>query len=255
MTAGEAPRLVSVPRPDGGTRTLTVLSGDDERRYRLAVARVARRIERALGPEAMANRANGLRREPWRPARAAFVEARRRLGAHAQVLVVTDVRDCYASIDAAVVAADLAALGAGADEIDDIETILRRFEGSGVRGLPVGPEPSAILANGVLARVDAVLREQGLAHMRWVDDVTIAAPDRRRALTALEAFRRSLAARGLEANEAKTILLTDRDEISAIVSGPQRLSRLGALPVPSSTRHEDALPSTHRPHPDLPGDG
>jgi hypothetical protein len=230
MMAGGAPRLVSVPRPNGGTRTLTILSHDDERRYGVAVARVARRIERALGPEAMANRANGLRLEPWRPARAAFIEARRRLGADARVLVVSDIRDCYASIDAAVLAADLAALGAGADEIHDIETILRRFAVAGVRGLPVGPEPSAILANGLLSRVDAVLRDQGLAHVRWVDDVTIAAPDRHRALSVLDAFRRSLAARGLEANDAKTFVLADRDEISAIVSGPQRLSRVEGSP-------------------------
>jgi hypothetical protein len=142
MTAGGAPHLVSVPRRNGGTRTLTVLSHDDERRYGVAVARVARRIERALGPEAMANRANGPRLEPWRPARAAFIEARRRLGANARVLVVSDIRECYASIDTAVLAADLAALGAGADEIGDIETILRRFTLAGVGGSPVGPASS-----------------------------------------------------------------------------------------------------------------
>jgi hypothetical protein len=60
--------------------------------------------------------------------------------------------------------------------------------------------------------------------------VTIAAPDRRGALMALDAFRRSLAARGLEANDAKTFVLTDRDEIGAIVSGPQRLSRVEGSP-------------------------
>lgn len=230
MSAGDAPRLVSVPRRDGGTRTLTVLSRDDEMRYTVAVARVARRIERALGPEAMANRARGPRLEPWRPARAAFLEARRGLGADARVIVVSDVRECYASIDVAVLAADLAALGTGVDEIRDIATILRRFTAAGVRGLPVGPEPSAILANGVLAHVDAHLREGGLAHVRWVDDVTIAAPDRRGAVIALDAFRRSLAAHGLEANDAKTFLVGDRDEISAIVSGPQRLSHVDASP-------------------------
>jgi hypothetical protein len=236
MTAGEAPRLVSAPRPGGGTRTLTVLSPPDERRYGVAVARVAERIERALGPEAMANRivgrgiGDGVRIEPWRPARAAFVDARRRLAAHAGVLVVTDVRDCYASIDPAVVVAGLATLGAGSHEIRDVETILRRFAAAGVRGLPVGPDPSAILANGVLAGVDALLRERRLAHVRWVDDVTIATPDRPSAVAALDAVRRSLAARGLEANDAKTIVVADRDEISAIVSGAQRLSYVGGSP-------------------------
>jgi hypothetical protein len=233
VTGAEAPRLVRTPKPGGGARWLTVLSREDSRRYGEAVARVAERIERALGPEAMANRvigrrrANGTRLEPWRPARAAFVDARRRLVADAGVLVVTDVRDCYASIDAGVVAADLTALGAGVDDVYEIETVLRRFASAGVRGLPVGPEPSAILANGVLARVDAVLRERHVDHVRWVDDVAIAAPDRRRALAAFDAFRRTLAARGLEANEAKTRLLAGRDEIGAMASGPQRLSPAG----------------------------
>jgi hypothetical protein len=232
MSTAEAPRLVSAPRPAGGARTLTILSREDEHRYVAAVARVARRIERSLAPEVMANRlvgrgrADGLRLEPWRPARVAFVEARRRLATRADVLVVTDVRDYYATIDPAVVAADLAALGAGSSEILDIDVVLRRFAAAGVRGLPVGPDPSAVLANGVLARVDDDLRERGFAHVRWVDDVTIAAPDRRGAVAALDAFRRSLAARGLETNDAKTAVLTDRDEISAIVSGPQRLSRV-----------------------------
>ena len=232
-TGEEAARLVRTPKPGGGTRWLTVLSRADERRYGEAVSRVAERIERALGPEAMANRtmgragANGVRLEPWRPARAAFLGARRRLIAGARVMVVTDVRECYAAIAPGIVAADLAALGAGAQEVHAIYTILRRLAAEGVRGLPVGPGPSAILANGVLSRVDAALRVHGVGHVRWVDDVTIAAPDRRSASAAFDVLRRALAARGLQTNEAKTYTLTDRDEIAAMVSGPQRLSRVG----------------------------
>jgi len=49
-------------------------------------------------------------------------------------------------------------------------------------------------------------------------------------LAALDVFRRSLAARGLEANDAKTFVLTDRDDIAAIVSGAQRLSPVEGVP-------------------------
>jgi hypothetical protein len=77
----------------------------------------------------------------------------------------------------------------------------------------VGPPPSAILANAVLSAVDEGLRQAGVFHMRWVDDVVAFATGRRGALSAMDALRRGLDRMGLEPNPSKTELMTDRGRI------------------------------------------
>jgi histidine ammonia-lyase len=71
----------------------------------------------------------------------------------------------------------------------------------GVRGLPVGPDASAVLANVVLAPVDRTLADEGIEHLRWVDDIVVTAADPRAALSAI---RRALERIGLRLNERKT---------------------------------------------------
>ena len=78
-------------------------------------------------------------------------------------------------------------------------------------GLPVGPLPSAVVANAVLAVVDREIASAGWRHVRWVDDVWASARDRRHAERALHGLRLALAAEGLELNEAKTEILDAAD--------------------------------------------
>jgi hypothetical protein len=54
-----------------------------------------------------------------------------------------------------------------------VHRLLARLEDDGVAGLPVGPEPSAVLANAVLGSADRSLRSQGYAFARWCDDVVV----------------------------------------------------------------------------------
>ena len=51
---------------------------------------------------------------------------------------------------------------------------LARLGQTGVRGLPVGPDPSAWMAEAVLAIADERARLAGTAPIRWVDDVVFA---------------------------------------------------------------------------------
>ena len=88
----------------------------------------------------------------------------------------------------------------------EIAGFLAGLERIGVEGLPVGPDGSAVLANAVLAQVDRSLREAGIEHLRWVDDVVMSGGD---APAALSAFRTALATIGLRPNEAKTRILAD----------------------------------------------
>jgi hypothetical protein len=219
------PRLTSVPRPGGGLRLLTILDPLDRAGYARVVARVAGVVERALGPEILANRTvDGIALQPWRQAWRRLLLERAALAGRGPVLVHTDVERCYPRIAPGVVERSLRALGADVDDVRSVTSLLDRFQHDGVPGLPIGPDPSAILANAVLTPGDASLREDGCPHVRWVDDVWAAARSRAHAERALERLRGSLALVGLALNEDKTIVLDAGDAMEALprwrASGP-----------------------------------
>lgn len=221
-------RSVAIPKPGGGTRWLTELDPAGRAEYREAVRPLAGRIERSLGPEVLAIRAASRRGPwtlaPWGPARAAWRRnVRRAIGGATggAAFGVADVRDCYGSISPETVAAVVGPEAAPA------AAVLRRFRERGVRGLPVGPEPSAILANAVLVRLDDAIRSSGVRHLRWVDDVVLwgAAEDVRTALHALRAVAGTV---GLELHGDKTRILADRDEAAAVLLGERDSSIIAA---------------------------
>lgn len=56
---------------------------------------------------------------------------------------------------------------------DDIEAFLSTINSKSSQGVPVGPAASIIMAEAVLIDVDVFLRDQGIAHTRYVDDIRI----------------------------------------------------------------------------------
>jgi len=211
------PALVVVPKPGGGVRRLAILAPADDAAYRRAVARLSEMLERVLGPEVAANRVApgpGLRLRPWRAERRAFAGARLALLGGAAVVVKADVRECYPSIRPEAVDRALIGLGAWSSDVVAIRRILERFGGEGILGLPIGPDPSAVLANAVLARADHAVRAAGSRHVRWVDDVWAVARNERHAGELLDRLRETLAVIGLSLNDAKTRVL-DRAEVRA----------------------------------------
>lgn len=208
------PRTEVIPRPGGGVRRLIRLDTVDADTYRRLVARVAPAIERSLGPRVIANRVSGppLRLEDWR---AAHRRWRRALGSGSGLRLRLDVADCYASMRPGTVAAALASLGADAEELG---RFLHQLAEHGVAGLPVGPEPSAVLANAVLHRLDVAIVATGTPHVRWVDDVVAVAEGRRDAQRVLDAARRSLEEVGLRPNAKKTFVEDHRCEPATAAS-------------------------------------
>ena len=154
--------------------------------------------------------------EPWRDARRRWRRDVRRLVGEAGFVAVTDVRACYRSISPDVVADRLRAIGANDGRVREIERWLRAIGEAGVEGLPVGPSVSALLADAVLAAGDDAIRATGAAHVRWVDDVAIFAPDARSRTVAFEALRRAWASLGLEVHDGKTAFLDGRDGIARL---------------------------------------
>lgn len=220
------PRIVPTARPGGGHRLLVELDPSDARAYRQAVARLTPRIERSLGPGVYANRIVGrgaLRTatlEPWIPA---WERWARRLRASARGRIVrADVANFYGSVG------DRAITRALGSDADGVLKVLRSLWDRGVNGLPIGPEPSAILANAVLAMVDQALSDAGVAPVRWVDDWIVPVPTSGVAGRTLVVLERALRDLGLELNLAKTGAL--------VPDAAQRLMRADGSLVVGSAR-------------------
>jgi hypothetical protein len=183
---GTPVRFETISKP-GGVRLLARLSGPLAAEYRDAVVSVVPRVEENLTRAVVAERvalrhstAGGPRivATDLRTARAhararATRLARRRPGP----VILADVRSCYASIEPGVVERRLRLLGC-AEDASIVRALLERLSELGVRGLPVGPRASAVLANAVLARVDEEIAGVGALHLRWVDDVAVFPGDR-----------------------------------------------------------------------------
>lgn len=213
----------------GGIRWLVALGAAAAEAYAAAVAPLVPAIEAALPREVLANRVAAVRRdparielEPWEVARARFRRLVRERAARAGAALMVDVRDCYGSISVPTVAASLTALGCAAHRVAAVVGILERLAARGVRGLPIGPEPSAVLANAVLLPVDRALREGGWHHLRWVDDVIVFTEGPGAAAEALERFTAAVSDLGLAVATPKTRVIVDPAAIrgAAACSGP-----------------------------------
>jgi len=204
-------RVELVPKAGGGTRSLVRLDEAGRADYARATAPLIPRIEGCLASTVLAPRAPGGRTKlaSWKPARARWRKVVSASPPGRNVVVATDVRDCYGSIHPRVVARSLLRLGADRAMVREIVHLLEGFEAAGVRGLPIGPGPSAVLANAVLSRVDRAIEACGALHVRWVDDFVMWVPDRAGAERALSTFEEALAGAGLRVNRAKTHLFTE----------------------------------------------
>jgi hypothetical protein len=206
-----APRVRFVRlRRSGAERRLAILDPVSRDRYVRLVAAAAGDIESLLSDAVIANRVRSwrvdppeIRLRPWRVERRVFAARVSALAGAAGALAFADVHRCYASISAATVGETLRREGIAA--ADALERFLRDLEPAGVEGLPVGPEPSAVLANAVLTAADRALELAGLRHLRWVDDVVLAGEDH---AAALEVLRGALSTVGLRLNERKTRVLS-----------------------------------------------
>jgi hypothetical protein len=196
--------------------------------YRRAVSPLAGRIERSLGPEVLAIRARpsgaGWRLDHWAPARVAWRRTLRRAIREADrgtTFAVADVHDCYGSISPETIRMLLG------PEAAQAVALLRQLHDRGVRGLPIGPDPSAILANAALSRLDHAIRPHGARFVRWVDDVFLwgSGDDVRRAVAALAP---AAAEMGLGLHRDKTRILADREEARTVMLGDRDSSIIAA---------------------------
>jgi hypothetical protein len=232
--SGDSTRLEPIRKAGGGLRLIAHLSSTDLRDYHASVAPLVRRIERALGSRSFANhaRARGadpptVTLEPWRIPRLRFHRAAASLATRSSTSAIADVRECYASIHDEVLDRRLRGLGASSRDIRPVRRILERLHEQGIRGLPIGPEPSAALADAVLARVDRLLEGARVRHLRWVDDIWMFAANEGSAAAAMRVLEDALADVSLSPAPEKARLV-ERDAMAADCVRGQRLSPAGA---------------------------
>jgi hypothetical protein len=217
---GRSVRISRLPKPGGGTRRMTTLGPGDATAYARAVAAITPAIERRLGPEVFANRApGGMSLEPWRAARIRWRRSAARL-IDAGPSAALDVVACYHSITPETVEEAVQRLRVARGAAEEIGRVLRAFRAAGVPGIPIGPEPSAVLANAVLAHVDQELRAGGLRFVRWVDDILVTGANGRTLDDAERTVERALADLGLRSNLDKRRRFGDRDAAAASLFGP-----------------------------------
>lgn len=178
-----AVRSLLAPWPGKVGRRLTVLGPTAAAEYAAAVGAVALAVELALGSDVHGGRVARfvpLEIEPWRAARARH----RRLALDAApgnpVALRLDVADCYRTIAREVLGRALSSLGASPQEVGRVLRFLERTAAAGIPGLPVGPDPSIVLANAVLRDLDLAAGE-GVRCLRWYDDLLLLAPTIREA--------------------------------------------------------------------------
>jgi hypothetical protein len=214
--ASPAPPFERLAAPCRKVREVTVLHPALAARYTALVCGVASRIEGGLSRSVAANRVAVVSIDPprlilrsFREERLVFGRRLARLARRTPCLLFTDVRECYRSIAPDVVASSLHALGCDGASADAVVAFLHALQNRGVEGLPVGPDPSAVLANAVLAGADRALERLGAPHLRWVDDLVVGVDGSRRATSVLKVIREALGRVGLHLNEAKTRLVLD----------------------------------------------
>lgn len=95
-------------------------------------------------------------------------------------------------------------MGCQTDEVAAVVHMLDYFNCNGIRGLPIGPEPSAVLAAAVLSHADTALESLGAPHLRWVDDFIVFAHAENQTFSILERLTDALGDLDLETAAHKT---------------------------------------------------
>jgi len=222
-----SPETRVITTPSGARRLIVDLDERDLARYASVVANVARHVERSLGDGVLAHRTGPRGPAPIAPGWARWRRCLAAATHHPDLVVLrSDVRRCYRSIGPDAVAAGLRRAGAGAAARSDVDETLARFRAAGIDGLPIGPAPSAIVANAVLAVADDAIRAEGVLHLRWVDDVALVG-DHRAVARAFRAWRAAIVDLGLRVHDDKTSIVRAGHTPASV--GPS-LARPGLVP-------------------------
>lgn len=249
--APRTPRTFVAPKMTGGFRTVTQLDPTDTLLYSAAVHAIAPAIEASRAPTdqvfsfRLAAREDGYL---WRT-ELGWVDfvARAKVLSEEETcsyVLVADISDFYGQIGISTVGEALEDAGVSTTWAKNIGNMLVSYAGRRGRGLPIGPHPSALLAEAVLGRVDRHLLRNGRPFVRYVDDIRIFCGSLRDARAAWHDLASFLAERlGLGLNDAKTRIDTAQDfaanEDTAVYADPEE------FPLPEAAEDASAPPASN----------
>jgi len=216
------PALRQVASSGGAPRWVTDLHPADALRYRTLVDAVQRPVDLTLPPGVVANRTTPRGRTvPFTEAARTWRSLLRAMKAErpGHAAIVADVRRCYRSIGPGSVAAGLGLAGVRPEHNRAVTAFLDDIRDAGIDGLPIGPAPSAILANAVLAIGDRAALDHGIQILRWVDDVMMIG-DARTVVRAFDAWVAALGGLGMAPNDAKTQRIAALGDAAPGLPGP-----------------------------------
>lgn len=199
-----------IPKGASDLRRLTIFSARDRLAYRCIVSPMVPVLDARLGTEVRSQRVR-LKRQTWTfPARSPIHRKLRQdvLSSykqdHFEGLVKLDVANFYPSVDLRELVQFLGKAGCPPPAIKALQRFLNPLHQLGsVSGLPVCPEPSAVLGTSFLHGVDDTLRNGPWRFFRWVDDYYVLGRTVSEAIEAIPVVREALADRGLELSEQK----------------------------------------------------
>jgi len=146
-------------------------------------------------------------------------------------VVLADITAYYENIDIGLLLSDLRAIGAEPAILEMLSKCLNKWSLAAVpgRSLPQGFSPSNILARFYLNQVDRALRERGVHHLRYVDDIRLFCRSEAEAKRHFVELILQLRRRGLAVQSAK----------SEIVSADEAIQRIeGLLPALQNILHQ-----------------
>ncbi|MDD1014323.1 RNA-directed DNA polymerase [Pseudomonas rubra] len=174
------PRAMTIAKPKGGFRIVHQLEPIDSVIYTALACEVTEAVEKARIPSEE-HIACSYRLQisdgnffgagsGW----VDFTQKTEELADQYSTVLITDITDFYNQIylhrlNNAIEIADSTLKPLG----DDIETFLSTQNSKSSQGIPVGPAASIIMAEAVFIDIDRFLKDQGVHHTRYVDDIRI----------------------------------------------------------------------------------
>jgi hypothetical protein len=171
-------------------------------------------------------------------------------------LVRTDIKDFYPSIRLDRLRRALREQQVEPWCIDAVLEMLGGWKNSFGGGVPVGPAASHILAEAVLIGVDKRLTDDGIDHIRFVDDYRLFAPDAATAHAWLGTLEKRLAAEGLQLRPDKTSIDSiSRSDYENIIEHRKRSPFFARGEIDQQPPPTPPQPTPPQPQPNCPPSG
>lgn len=200
-------RFVDVPRPGGAPRRVPVLSGAALGALRLAVQPLRQVSESVLDPSVCGYRTGATGDVSYSQEYRRFRTFSRNLSDDSAWVVLADIESFFDST-AADGAGEALNRQFGQAVASPVIDLMAKLHARGIPGLPAGYGDARLIANAVLAPVDATLK---VPFTRWVDDYRLFASSEREAEGAALQLAQSLGEFGLCLNRSKFKILSSKE--------------------------------------------